>query len=113
MTLLNLIKRAAAEAVDASNPVQVLYGEVIAADPLAVQVDQRFILTTEFLVVPEGLAPYTVDLRHSHGYDGSTTGSALADPVVIRRGLEAGDKVILLRTQGGQQYVILDRVVSA
>jgi hypothetical protein len=30
--------------------------------------------------------------------------------VVIRPGLEAGDKVILLRVQGGQQFLILDKV---
>lgn len=112
MTLLDLIKRAGAEAVDASNPVHLLYGEVVTTEPLAIQVDQRFVLTAEFLVVLERLAPYAVNLRHSHRYDGSATEGALTDPVVIRRGLEAGDKVILLRAQGGQQYVILDRVVS-
>jgi hypothetical protein len=29
---------------------------------------------------------------------------------MIRPGLETGDKVILLRVQGGQQFLILDKV---
>ncbi|MFS8534835.1 MAG: DUF2577 domain-containing protein [Limnochordales bacterium] len=112
-TLLELIKKAGLEAVQANNPVQVLFGEVVSADPLTVQVDQRFILTSEFLVVPERLAPCEVDLSHTHQYPGGETEEALTEPLVIRRGLEAGDKVLLLRVQGGQKYVLLDRVVSA
>lgn len=111
-TLLDLIRKAGAEAVAASNPVHVLSGEVIATDPLAVQVDQRFVLPAEFLLVPERLTQYEVNLSHIHGYQGAWTGEALTQPVVIRRGLAAGDRVLLLRVQGGQQYVILDRVVS-
>lgn len=32
--------------------------------------------------------------------------------VVIRKALAAGDKLLLIRMQGGQRYVIMDRVVS-
>jgi hypothetical protein len=119
--LLDLIKRAARDAVAAAGPVQVHVGSVVSADPLSVQVDQRFTLTAEFLLVPEQLIHYEVELRHTHGYlDVSESGTgpgqteeALPTPVVIRRGLAVGDKLLLLRVQGGQQYVILDRVVSA
>lgn len=111
--LLELIKRAAQDAVAASQPVQVHIGTVLSAEPLRVQVDQRFILPAAALVVPESLTQYEVDLSHGHQYAGGTTGEALTEPVVIRRGLAAGDQVLLLRVQGGERYVILDRVVSA
>ena len=96
----------------ASNPVQIMYGEITKTNPLEVNVDQRFTLTADFLVIPEGLMPYEVDLRHSHNTGNGNTGDALTQPITVRRGLETGDKVLLLRMQGGQQYVILDRVVS-
>lgn len=109
-SLLQMIKQAAKDAVDASNPVSLLPGEVVSVDPLSVQVDQRFVLTAEFLVVPERLVHYEVDLSHDHQ---GATEKGLTEPLVIRRGLVVGDRVLLLRVQGGQQYVILDRVVNA
>lgn len=110
MNLTNLIKTAARQAVDASNPVHILFGEVTSADPLEVNVDQRFNLTADFLVIPESLSRYEVDLSHSHSYSGGTTGESLTSLVVIREGLQVGDKLILIRVQGGQKYVIFDKV---
>ncbi len=120
--LLSTIKQASTAAMAASNPAAVLFGSVTGEAPLQIQVDQRFTLPAEFLIVPETLMHYEVQLRHTHRYvDDSTSGSSTKttesalpeEPLVIRRGLEIGDKVLLLRVQGGQQYVILDRVVSA
>lgn len=119
---LGTLKKAAMDAVNAGNPAAVLFGEVSSENPLEVIVDQRFTLPADFLLVPESLIHFEIDLHHSHEYtDDTGTGSstkktkpALPEkPIVIRRGLEKGDKLLLLRVQGGQQYVILDRVVSA
>lgn len=82
MALINLIKQASLGAVGASNPVAVMFGTVTKANPLEVNVEQRFTLTRDFLVV--------------------------ADKA---KNLVPDDKVILLRVQGGQQYVVLDKVV--
>lgn len=115
--MLDIIKQAAKEAVEAGSPVNILYGEITANDPLEVNVDQRFTIDADFLIVPESLTRYEVDLKHSHTYtdDGAsgTTAEGLLEKVVIRPGLQAGDKVVLVRIQGGQQYLILDKVVSA
>jgi len=113
MGLLDTIKRAGVDAVGASGPMVIQFGVVKNADPLEIIVDQRLHLTREFLIVPESLTAYDVDLRHSHSYTGGTTGDALNDPITIRRGLETGDKLILLRMQGGQKYLILDREATA
>jgi hypothetical protein len=110
MNLTNLIKTAARQAVDASNPTHIMFGEVTSVNPLEVNVDQRFNLTADFLIVPESLTRYEVDLSHSHSYSGGTTGDGLTTPVVIREGLQVGDKLILIRVQGGQKYVIFDKV---
>ncbi|MFD0959798.1 DUF2577 domain-containing protein [Paenibacillus chungangensis] len=84
-TILNLIKQAGLGAVEAGNPVQLLFGEVVSAAPFRVQVDQRFTLPPEFLIMPESLS---------------------------LRGLQQGDKLILLRMQGGQRYLLVDKVVN-
>ena len=44
---VELVKKAAVEAVDASKPVHILFGTVISASPLKIQVDQKAIYTNE------------------------------------------------------------------
>jgi len=110
--MLDLIKQAAMEAVEASAPCAVMFGSVANTDPLEVNVDQRFTIDADFLIVPESLTRFEIDLKHSHSYTGGTTDDALTDKIVIREGLQEGDRVILLRVQGGQKYLILDKAVS-
>lgn len=97
--MLDAIKQAAKEAVDASKPVALMNGIVISIDPLKVNVEQRLTLEADFLIQTDA----TKELK-------ITIGDA---DYVVRQGLQAGDKVILLRAQGGQQYVILDWQVSS
>lgn len=114
MTLANLIRQASLGAIEAGQPVAVMFATVTKIDPLEVNVEQRFTLTSEFLVVPESLMRYEVDISHTHSAPGGSTGGmqpAEAAKVVVRKGLEVGDKVILLRIQGGRQFLILDKVV--
>lgn len=80
--MLNIIKQAALGAVDTSNPVSILFGEITKANPLEVNVDQRFTLTEDFLIVLDQV-----------------------------KELSAGDRIALLRVQGGHSYVILGKVV--
>lgn len=108
MALSDTIKRLGANAVDASNPVTVMYGTVTKINPLEVNVDQRFTLEEDFLVITERLTRYEADLKHSHG----SGEESLLDRVVIREGLKVGDAVLLLRVQGGQKYVVWDRVIT-
>lgn len=95
--MLNIIKQAALGAVDTSNPVSILFGEVTKVNPLEVSVDQRFSLSEDFLIVPEHVTEYRTSVEDQ--------------TVLIRRGLGKGDRVILLRAQGGHSFVILGKAV--
>lgn len=110
MALLDTIKKAGAAAYASGNPMAVMVGKVIRTNPLEVNVDQRFTLPEDFLIVPESLTSYEIDAVHRHSVGGAQTDDALAEKLVIRKGLEAGDNVLLLRVQGGQQFVLLDRI---
>lgn len=111
--MLDIIKKAAINAMDASNPVAVQIGSVVSISPLEISLDQRLTLPEAFLIVPESLTRYEIDLSHVHKLSGSPdTEKALTDKTVIREGLAVGDAVILLRVQGGQKYVVLDKAVS-
>lgn len=84
--LLITIKKAAMEAVAASKPVIVTYGKVIKTVPLEISIEQKLQLEAEFLVVTNAAKE-----------------AALA----------AGDEVVLIRQQGGQKYIVVDKVVDA
>lgn len=112
MSLLDIMKRASIGAVESNNPVTILFGNVIRINPLEVNVHQRFTLTEDFLVVPESLTRYELDLKHNHSTSEGPTGEVLPEKIVIREGLQVGDRVLLIRVQGGQQYVVLDKVVT-
>jgi hypothetical protein len=123
MRMIDIVKQAGMQAYEASNPVAVMFGTVTKTNPLEVNVDQRFTLTEDFLVVTERVTEYVQNLQHTHDYtdavgsitlDKTTAPAQPAGPqnLVIRTGLQAGDSVLLLRIQGGQKYVILDKVVG-
>ncbi|MEK8131245.1 DUF2577 domain-containing protein [Paenibacillus filicis] len=96
--MLDVIKKASLGAVDAGQPLAVLFGTVVSVRPLEVSVDERFLLPEELLLVPESMRRQELTLS--------------GQKVVIRDGLYAGDRLLLLRIQGGGQFIVLDRVVS-
>nr|WP_068784117.1 DUF2577 domain-containing protein [Paenibacillus phocaensis] len=105
MGLANKIRQLGAGAVDAASPVAVLFGKVTNTAPLEIQVDQRFTIDRDFLVIPAYLTRYELD------WPPEVAGPS-APKAVIREGLAAGDNVLLLRMQGGQKYIVWDKVVS-
>lgn len=112
--LLKLIKQAANDANSASKPVNVVFGTVIAADPLQVQLEQKIILEEDQLIVPEYLTDHDVDIHigdweteeseeHKHKITGDKK-------VTVLNALKAEDTVIMIRQQGGQQFLVIDRL---
>lgn len=84
--LLNIIKKVAIEAVEASKPTEICYGKVINTSPLRISVEQKMTLGIAQIVLPQSI----------------TKESELA----------VSDEVILIRQQGGQKYIVLDRLVK-
>lgn len=81
--LVQLIKQAAVEAVEASKPAVVLFGTVSSISPLTIYLEQKRTLTKSFLIISDKA-----------------------------KNLAAGDGVIMIRMQGGQKYIVLDKVVD-
>ena len=79
--LIRQFKQAALDAVNAAQPVSVLFGNVAGVSPLRVNVEQRLDLYADDLVFTRAAA-----------------------------GLLLDEKVILLRVQGGQKFVVIDRI---
>lgn len=120
--LLDIVKRAAIDAMDNAQMCDLRYGKVVSVNPLKIQVTNLFTIPEALLVVPEHLTDHEVKVTidwntesksggsgessfssHNHAVSGTKT-------MKIHNALIVGDKVALLRKQGGQSYFILDRI---
>lgn len=100
--LLRLIKKISLDAVKASYPTEVLFGNVISVSPLKIALEQKLILTKAQLVMTKNVTDH--DMLISINNEKRT--------YTIHTGLSIGDKVVLLQMQGGQKFVVLDKVVD-
>ena len=100
--LIDIIKRAALEAVNNEQMCDLRYGTVVSINPLRVQITAQLTVPSSLLVVPQRLTDYTVNV--------TVDGQSNVTTAVVHGALKIGDKVALLRKQGGQSYFILDRI---
>lgn len=143
--LMKLLKANALEALDASKPVNILFGKVTSTEPLQIDVEQKMKLGKSQLFLSRNVTDFetevTVDVEtekalgnhvhdlmlsveaggeplHTHEATGSIQGAELIHThklkgrmkISVHNGLAVGDEVILLRSQGGQKYLVLDRI---
>ena len=129
--MVQLVKKAAVEAVEAAKPVQFLFGQVISASPLKIQVDQKSIYTEKMLVLTRNVTEHEIDISisaqsvvisHGHPVTDTYTGGGTAQEInhnhplkgrkkiKIHNGLVVGDWVVMARIQKGKKYVVLDRI---
>ncbi len=121
-SFLNVIKKAALEATEASNPATIEFGTVTSVSPLKIQIDQKLTLTSAQLILTRNVTDYYVDMTvdhltekraggsgenafssHDHEYKGRKT-------FLVHKSLQVGEEVVLVRMQGGQKFVVFDRL---
>ena len=124
--LTRAIKKAASKAVKAEKPVEVCFGKVTSASPLQILVDQKFTLGAAQLVLTRNVTDFktmitggNIQYYYSVGTPPNTS-TVPVDPshrhaigkieITVHNGLVVGDEVILIRQQGGQKYVVVDRI---
>ena len=127
--LIKLIKQAAVSAVSASKPAEVVFGKVTGENPLMITVDQKMTLGENQLILSRNVTDFETEVSVLSEYGWQTQnragGSGFSEyashnhdividrlKITVHNKLEAGDRVLLVRQQGGQKYVVLDRVVA-
>lgn len=123
------IKRAAFEAGETTKPFALLFGTVTSAEPnLKIFVNQKLTLDEQQIVLTNSVRDYTVYMStaEDHYTESEEDITAVPDDYGMFRShkhvykgkkkwtvhlkLKVGEKVILLRCDGGQKYIVLDRV---
>lgn len=139
--LVELIKKAANDTNEASEPCDFCYGKVTNVNPLKVFIEQKMELGKAQLVLSRNVTDYetkvTVEWEsetslsdHDHIINGTdSNGDSIMitsqktnlshshaiegmKKIIIHNGLKVGDEVVLIKKKGGQKYLILDRVVT-
>lgn len=131
LNALEAVKKAALDAVEASKPVHLLFGQVISTAPLKIQIDQKTIYTEKMLVLTRNVTDFEVDMSishkseiitHTHSVTDTYTGGGAAQSVdhdhpmkgrkkfKVHNALVVGDQVVLARMQRGKKFVVLDRI---
>jgi hypothetical protein len=64
--LLEIIKQVAIDAVKASNPCMIVFGEVVSVSPLQILVEQKLLLDEQFLILTKAVTEHSVDITVSH-----------------------------------------------
>ncbi len=103
--MLEVIKLAALDAIDRENMANFCYGIVTGTSPLRIMLEQKLELTEQFLILTKGVMDYQIFGRIT--IDGNETRSYSA---TVQNRLCIGDKVLLLKAMGGQQYAVIDRL---
>lgn len=93
---IETIRRIAVQTVNSMNLTKAVIGTVQSIEPLMVFIDAKLTLPAECLIVPAYLKPIE-----------AYTEGEYPVKVKIDNVLKSGDKVILLRMQGGQKFVIM------
>lgn len=108
---VDLIKEIAVGAVTADKPLQIVFGFVVSESPLQIRTEQKIILPEDVLLLTSNVRDTWVDVDVSYYVDRHhNTGTK---KLLVHKALERGEEVIMLRIQGGQQYIVLDRVNEA
>lgn len=131
--LIETIKQAAISAIENSKPTAIFLGKVIEVNPLKIEIEPKSILEQDELMLTKNVIDYSVDMtvdhstenddslstkhshpnveessfdsHHEHKYKGKKS-------FYIHNALKVGDSVILIRVQGDQQYIVLDKVME-
>lgn len=129
--LLNTLKTIAMQVNQDSKPAGVIIGTVTAIDPLQIQINQSLIIDQDFLILTHNVVDHYVDIsvshytvndafldtthahphagvnsfdsHHKHAYQGKKK-------IILHYALKVGEKVLLLQDQGGQKFIVLDRI---
>jgi hypothetical protein len=121
--MLEIIKQAAVEAVKAANPCAIVFGQVISISPLKINVEQRLTLDESHLILTSLVRDFSVDMTVDHATEYTSGGSGDSSfashnhavtgkkTFQVHLGLKVNESVMLLQVQGGQKYIVLDRVV--
>ena len=120
--LVSTLQKLVAQTNNAMKPTDYCLGVVETVAPLSIRIDQKDILTEEFLILTDLVRDFSVDITVSHTTENRAGGGGYAEfashnhdytgrkKIIVHNGLSVGESVILIQQAGGQEFVVLSRL---
>ena len=113
--LIDSIKTIVKNYLDSADLCDFLFGEVKSGVPASIELEaNKLMLEESFLIIPKHLTDYEQEIEvewdtdnggspaHSHPVSGTKK-------IKVKNALQLAERVILIRQQGGQKYLVIDR----
>lgn len=122
LDLVREIKTMSKSERESADPMDYEIGKVISISPLAIKTDSNITLDEDFLVVPQRLTDYETEVEIDWYTENEGGGAGYAEfashkheikgikKVKVLAHLKEGDNVILIRQDGGQEFLVYDRL---
>lgn len=113
--IVKSIQKTSKETTAAMDPVTICFGVVTKEEPLEIMVEQRLPLTKDDLILTRAVSDHEIDLTRGISPSGSYIERGWEFREVdkwrykVHNKLEVDDIVILMRMQGGQKYIVIDK----
>ena len=116
------VQAAIAQTVEGMRMGDYILGTVENENPVSIRINQRDLITSDFLIFTDAVRDYHVDIEVKHTTENRAGGGGYAEfvshnhdytgrkKITVYNGLHKGEVVILLRQGGGQQYCVLSRI---
>lgn len=104
------------DVINRSKPTTFFIATVESTSPLKIKRDEKFILKEENILLTDAVKDVEKEVEIEWETENSSTHSHKINgkkKIVIKNGLKKGDTVLVLQNNGGQEFVILERVNSA
>lgn len=120
--LVSTLQKLVAQTNNAMKPTDYCLGVVETIAPLSIRIDQKDILTEEFLILTDLVRDFSVDITVSHTTENRAGGGGYAEfashnhdytgrkKIIVHNGLSVGESVILVQQAGGQEFIVLSRL---
>lgn len=113
--LVEAIKSIIKQTIDTNKLSDVIFGEVIAVDPLKIKVNDIIILEEENLYLTTKVIDHEIDVtvkwlteiesNHRHKILNKKK-------MIVHNKLLVGEKVFMVKAFGGQRYLVIDRITK-
>ena len=119
MSMAQAIRKIAKAQQNSESPVEMIFATVSSLSPLKVVTEQKLSIEEDFLILTDDTIEITLEdwkteeksggegqasyAKHDHAIKGKKR-------ITVHNSLKTGEKVILLRVEGGQSYIVLGRV---
>ena len=109
--ILEVIRKTSQE--NKSDLTDLLFGQVTSVSPLRIKIENRYEISDDLIILTSAVQDFEVEMTvdhetetassHIHKYKGKKK-------FFVHLALKVGEKVLVLRVQNGQKFVIIDRL---